>query len=103
MRNLRFLNRGRLSDTSCTIPNCTPEFLASATDYTNPPSGFANPLSEGDYKRQRRYLGLRIFREGIVSEVLLRGLVRGEDGKLGLPEKGSVTEQEIYDISKSRR
>lgn len=102
MHSLPFLNRGRLSTTKCWIPKCTPEFLASATDYANPPNGFAIPLSEEDNKRPRRYLGLRIFREGVVSEVLVRGLVRGEDEKLRLPEKGSATEQEINDISKSR-
>ncbi|OBT59948.1 hypothetical protein VE03_10333 [Pseudogymnoascus sp. 23342-1-I1] len=99
MHNIPFLNRGRLSTARCPIPNCTPVFLASATDYENPPSGFEILQNAEDYERPRRYLGLRIFREGIVSEVLLRGLVKDEDGKLRLPEKGSVTEQEIDDIS----
>ncbi|KFY67205.1 hypothetical protein V496_01684 [Pseudogymnoascus sp. VKM F-4515 (FW-2607)] len=99
MHDIPFLNRGRLSIAECLIPNCTPDFLASATDYENPPSGFEIPRNAEDYERPRRHLGLRIFREDVVSEVLLGGLVKGEDGKLRLPEKGSVTEQEIDDIS----
>lgn len=106
MHDLPYLNRGRLSIANCPIPDCTAELLASATDYENPPSEFTIPQSKEDYERPRRYLGLNMFRKGIVPEFLLRGLVRcgdreGEAG-LRLPEKGSVTEEAIDDISKSR-
>jgi hypothetical protein len=103
MHNLPYLNRGHLSVANCPLPDCTAELLASATDYENPPSGFAIPRAAEDYKRPRRYFGLHIFREAVICEVLKRGLVRGEDGKLSLPKKGSLTEQEINDISKPRR
>jgi hypothetical protein len=102
MHNLPYLNRGRLSIANCPIPPCTADLLASATDYENPPSRFAIPQRKEDYERPRRYLGLHIFREEIVSDVLLGGLVRCEDGELRLPEKGSVTKEVIDDISKSR-
>lgn len=103
MHNLPYLNRGRLSVANCPLPDCTAELLASATNYKTPPSEFKIPRSKEDYEHPRRYLGLHIFREGVVPEVLLKGLVRRGDGKLRLPEKGSVTKQEIDNISKLRR
>jgi hypothetical protein len=106
MHNLPYLNRGRLSSANCPIPDCTAEFLASATDYDNPPSEFTIAQSKEDYERPRRYLGLNVFRKGIVPEFLLRGLVRCGDiegeGGLRLPVKGSVTKEAIDDISKTR-
>jgi hypothetical protein len=42
---------------------------------------------------------LTIFRKALLREYLLRGLVRSEDGKLRLPEQGSVTKDEIDEIS----
>jgi hypothetical protein len=101
MHNLRYPNRGRLSIENCPILDCTPDLLASATDYENPPSKFAVSQSEEDLERPRRHFALNMFRQSIVAEVLLRGLVRCDNGELRLPEKGSVTTKAIDAISKS--
>ncbi len=104
MHKVPFLNRGRLSISECEIPDCTPDLLASATDYKNPPSEFAVSQSEEDLKRPRRYLGLHTLRKGI-AEFLVTGLETCLDGdgrvELRLPEKGSVRSEAIDDISKT--
>jgi acetyl esterase/lipase len=78
---------------------CTPELLDEATDYRNPPTEIALPATEKDYRRPRQFISLTFFRDAIVSEFLLRGLVKGEDGTAALPQKGSVSVEEIDDIS----
>lgn len=50
-------------------------------------------------------MALYVFRESKIVKFLLRGLVRGgvrEGGELRLPERGSIANEEIDDISKSR-
>jgi hypothetical protein len=42
---------------------------------------------------------LTIIRNAMLREYLLRGLIRGEDGKLRFPERGSVSKEEIDEIS----
>lgn len=103
MHNLPYLNRGRLSIANCPLPDCTASLLAAATNYDNPPSGFAIPQSKEDYEHPRRYMALHVFRKSRIVEFLWMGLVRCRDGEgkgeLRLPRKGSVASEAIDDIS----
>lgn len=78
---------------------CTPEWLAAGTDYANPPTEIKLALTEQDLQRPRHSISSTFFRESIVTEFLLRGLIRGSNGNLYLPERGSVSREEIDDIS----
>jgi len=42
-----------------------------------------------------------VIRKALLREYLMRGLIRGEDGKLRFPEIGSVSKEEIDEISES--
>ena len=99
MNGLPSLHSDRLSKLN--LPPCTPELLNAGTYYDHPPTEFPVVHKPEDYKRPRTVMILTIFRKALLREYLLRGLVRGEDGKLRLPEQGSVTKEEIDEISPS--
>jgi hypothetical protein len=99
MNGLPSLHSDRLSKLH--LPPCTPELLNAGTYYDHPPTEFPVVHKPEDYKRPRTVMILTIFRKALLREYLLRGLVRGEDGKLRLPEQGSVTKDEIDAISPS--
>jgi acetyl esterase/lipase len=80
-------------------PPCTPTLLADGTDYLNPPTEIALAVTEKDYQRPRQFISLNFFREALVSEFLLRGLIKNPSGELCFPERGCVTSQEIDEIS----
>ena len=44
-------------------------------------------------------MALQIFKTETIAEFLLRGLLKTENGELTLPEKGSVSDEEIEEIS----
>lgn len=96
--SLPWLNRGRLARMQC--KPCTPSLLAEATDYHNPPTELALPASAKDLQRPRMSISLTFFREAILPEFLLKGLVRDENGNLAMPKKGCVSKKEIDGISK---
>jgi hypothetical protein len=81
------------------LPSCTSEVLAAGTSYDQPPTEFSVPQRTDDYRRPRTVMFLTILRKAMLREYLLRGLIRGEDGKLRLPERGSVSKEEIDEIS----
>ncbi|KAN0102844.1 alpha/beta-hydrolase [Hyaloscypha variabilis] len=97
MNGLPSLHSDRLS--KLILPPCTSEFLAAGTYFDQPPTEFPVVQKPEDYKRPRTGMVLTIFRKALIREYLLRGLIRGEDGKLRLPERGSVTKEEIDEIS----
>lgn len=97
MNALPSLHSDRLS--KLLLPPCTPELLTAGTYYDHPPTEFPVVQKPDDYKRPRTQMVLTIFRKALIREYLLRGLVRGEDGKLRLPERGSITKEEIDEIS----
>ena len=99
MNALPSLHSDRLS--KLILPACTSEFLAAATYFDQPPTEFPVVQKPEDYKRPRTGMVLTLFRKALIREYLLRGLVRGEDGKLRLPERGSITKDEIDEISMS--
>lgn len=98
MCQLPYLGLGRLAD--LVIPPCTPELLQTATQFKHPPTEVSIPRSITDYTRPRGIMAMHIFRQNLIGEVLLRGLIREADGTLRLPEKGSVGNQELDKISK---
>lgn len=81
-----------------TLP-CTPDVLAAATNYNRPPTEQAIVTDE-DYAKPRSVMGMTVFRKSIITEFLIKGLVRQEDGTLRLPEPGSVRKEEVDAISK---
>jgi hypothetical protein len=83
------------------LPPCTPELLAAGTHYDHPPTEFAVPQRTDDYKRPRSVMIFSVIRKALLREYLMRGLIRGEDGKLRFPEIGSVSKEEIDEISES--
>ncbi|KUJ11618.1 alpha/beta-hydrolase [Mollisia scopiformis] len=97
MRRVPYLRRGRLSQ--CDAPSCTPEVLAAATNYGKPPTDMGCSNIPLGFSTPRSQINLMMFREGLSAEVLLKGLIRGEDGALRMPDKGSVTSEEIDEIS----
>ena len=97
MNALPSLHSDRLS--KLILPPCTSELLTAGTYYDSPPTEFPVVQKTEDYKRPRTVMVLNIFRKALLREYLLRGLVRGEDGKLRLPERGSITKDEIDEIS----
>lgn len=99
MNGLPSLHSDRLS--KLMLPPCTPELLTAGTYFEQPPTEFPVVQKPEDYKRPRTVMVLSIFRKALLREYLLRGLTRTEDGKLKLPERGSITKQEIDEISKT--
>jgi hypothetical protein len=116
MHSLPYLNRGRLP--LLQDPRITPEIIAAAFDYNNPPSERAIPTKIEDYTQPRALVGLKVFKSAIITEFLLRGpvkkergklrtiarflfrgLVKKESSKLSLPKKGCVSREEIDEIS----
>jgi hypothetical protein len=81
------------------LPPCTSELLAAGTHYDHPPTEFAVPSRTDDFRRPRSVMIFSIIRKALLREYLMRGLVRGEDGKLRFPEIGSVSKEEIDEIS----
>ena len=78
------------------LPDFTPEFLGSITHYDNPPTNISLFASKGF--NQRLLLGMKVIREGILAEFILKGL--RQDSKLALPESGIVSKEAIDSISK---
>jgi pimeloyl-ACP methyl ester carboxylesterase len=116
MHSLPYLNRGRLPHLP--DPRVTPEMIAAAFDYNNPPTEIAIPTVMEDYSKPRALVSLKVFKTAIIAEFLLRGpvkkergrlrriagfffrdLVRKESNKLSLPKKGCVSDNEIDEIS----
>jgi hypothetical protein len=97
MHGLPYLGRGRLSALS--VPPCTSELLENATEFDCPPTGIEIPQSWADYEKPRIQMTLRIFLNALITEVLIKGIKRGDDGLLRLPMKGSLEEHEVKDIS----
>lgn len=98
MHSLPYLQR--FSNLKMSNLACTPDVLAAGTRYDDPPSEWKIPSGPGDYIKPRSLMGIHIFHRGIIAEFLIRGLSRHEDGTLSLPERGSVSEEEIDEISK---
>jgi hypothetical protein len=98
MNGLPSLHSDRLS--KLLLPPCTPELLNAGTYYDHPPTEFPVVQKPEDYKRPRTVMILTVFRKALLREYLLRGLVRSDDGKLRLPERGLVTKDEIDEISR---
>jgi hypothetical protein len=99
MNMLPSLSSDRLSKLN--LPPCTSELLAAETYYDHPPTEFPVVQKPEDYKRPRTVMILTVFREALLREYLLRGLTRSGDDKLRLPERGSITKEEIDEISTS--
>ncbi len=91
------LRRGRISRIA--VQRLTPELLAEATDYHHPPTEIEIAITEADLQKPRHQISVNFFRSGLVTEFLLRGLVRDQSGKLRFPERGCVTKGEIDEIS----
>ncbi|KAH8811042.1 Alpha/Beta hydrolase protein [Xylogone sp. PMI_703] len=81
------------------IPEDAPPELLEAVIQKPPPTHIPSPRRLEDFLSPRSVLGLVSFRKGVITEFLLRGLVKGKNGVLKLPEKGSVGENEIKSIS----
>lgn len=99
MNRLPSLSSDRLSKLN--LPPCTSGLLAAETYYDHPPTEFPVVQKPEDYKRPRTVMILTVFRKALLREYLLRGLTRGEYGKLRLLERGSITKEEIDEISNS--
>jgi len=97
MNGLPSLHSDRLS--KLFLPPCTSELLTAGTYFDHQPTEFPVVQKPEDYKRPRTVMVLTIFRKALIREYLLRGLTRGDDGKLRLPERGSITKDEIDAIS----
>lgn len=105
MHSLPYSGRGRLS--ALTIPPASHGLLFEATDYESPPSEKAIANCALDYLSPRVVMSTHVFREEIVTELLLKGLKEngengsGEPEELKLPERGSVPVDEVDEISES--
>lgn len=97
MNRVPYLQRGRLSKYDA--PKCTPEVLAEATNFPRPPSDTGCFPKSSGFSTPRSQISFAMFRGGTTAEFLLKGLVRGEDGTLRMPEKGCVSREEINAIS----
>ena len=86
------------------LPECTSDFLISATEYANPPSGTPSPKSKEDFLNPRRVIGMTMFRRAITAEFLLSGLTnsagKGELPILSFPGRETVSKDEVDKISK---
>jgi hypothetical protein len=100
MHNVPSLGTGRFSKLPPLPP--TPELLAAATTFESPPTEITPPKNAEDYMRPRALMGRKVFTESLIAEFLIKGLLRDESGALKLPEKGSVSEEEIDAISKTK-
>jgi hypothetical protein len=80
----------------------TPELLAAATTFESPPTEIAPPKIAEDYMRPRALMGRKVFTKSLIAEFLIKRLLRDESGALELPEKGSVSEEQIDAISKAK-
>lgn len=105
MHSLPYSGRGRLS--ALTIPPASHALLFEATDYESPPSEKAIAKCALDYLSPRVVMSTHVFREEIVTELLLKGLKdNGENAPdepvvLKLPERGCVPVDEVDEISES--
>ncbi len=78
---------------------CTPDVLAAATNYNCPPTK-QEIFTDEDYDRPRLVVGMNVFKNSIIAEFLIKGLVTREDTTLELPKPGCVKKEEIDAISK---
>ncbi|KAL2067735.1 hypothetical protein VTL71DRAFT_15831 [Oculimacula yallundae] len=91
--HLPYQQRGRFSQ-RCNLL-CTSETLAAATEYSHPPT--ETMIGRKDHPRGT--MARQIFEQGLIAEFLIKGLLRERDGTLRLPEQGSVSKEEIDEIS----
>ena len=101
LHSVQYQQQGRFSK-RCSLP-CTTETLAAATNYAQPPTEKKISQTAQDKYAPRNIMARHLFERGIVAEFLVKGLVRGTDGSLAFAEKGSVSKEEIDDISKSKQ
>ena len=99
MNRLPSLSSNRLSKLN--LPPCISELLAAKTYYDHPPTKFPVMQKPEDYRRPRTIMILTVFREALLPEYLVQGLIRDGDGKLRLPERVSITKEKIDEISNS--
>ncbi|KAH8674371.1 Alpha/Beta hydrolase protein [Tricladium varicosporioides] len=98
MHNVPSLGTGRFSNPPpLQLP--TPELLVAATTFEAPPTEITPPKNAEDYMRPRALMGRKVFTESLIVEFLIKGLPRDESGEPKLPEKGSVSKEEINAIS----
>ncbi|KAL5319399.1 hypothetical protein ACEPPN_012451 [Leptodophora sp. 'Broadleaf-Isolate-01'] len=97
LHSLHYQQRGRFSK-RCSLP-CTSETLAAATNYAQPPTETKVGQFGQDNYRPRSIMARHLFERGIIAEFLVKGLLRQSDGSLRLPEQGSVSKEEIDEIS----
>lgn len=100
MHDVQSLGMGRFSDFLPSPP--TPELLIAVTTFDAPPTEITPPKNVEDYMRPRGRMGMEIFRESRIAEFLIKGLQKGENDELKWPERGSVSEEEINAISKTK-
>lgn len=100
MHNVPSLGIGRFSNFP--LPLLNPKLLDAATTFGAPPTEINPPKNMEDYMRPRALIGRKVFTESLVAEFLIKGLLRDESGGLKFPEKGSVSEEEINTISKTK-
>ncbi|XMA20773.1 hypothetical protein WAI453_013564 [Rhynchosporium graminicola] len=77
----------------------TAELLAAATTFESPPTEIAPPKNAEDCMRPRALIGRKVFIESLIAEFLINSLLRDRSDTLKLPEKGSVSEEQINTIS----
>jgi len=97
IHSLQYQQKGRFSK-RCNLP-CTPETLAAAINYGQPPTEKRISQTGQDNYRPRNVMARHLFESGIMAEFLIKGLVRGKQGELCFPEPGSVSKEEIDAIS----
>jgi acetyl esterase/lipase len=97
MLHLPFISRG--APFEFPLPPVTPEMLALSTDFTKPPTGTPAPIAPADFMKPRGLMELQIFKTETITEFLLRELLKTENRELSLPEKGSVSDGQIEEIS----
>ncbi|KAK0115866.1 hypothetical protein ONS95_012914 [Cadophora gregata] len=97
IHSLQYQQKGRFSK-RCSLP-CTAETLAAATNYALPPTEKKISQTGQDNYRPRNIMARHLFESGMMAEFLIKGLVRGKEGELCFPERGSATKEEIDSIS----
>lgn len=99
LHDLPYLAKGLIHNTE--IPTPDSELLKAVTNFDSPPTNTPSPRNPTEWLTERTKLGFYIMRAELTAALMIKGLVKGADGRLSLPDKAGLAKEDIEAICKS--
>lgn len=99
LHDLPYLAKGPLHNIDLPTPDS--ESLKAVLNFNSPPTNTPRPSNPKEWFTERTKLGFYVMRAELTPALMIKGLTKGADGHLSLPDKAGLAKEDIDAICKS--